>query len=209
MARSRATDIDALVRAAAAAFEARGYRNTTIDDIADASGVSRPTVYKYTRSKQELLNRMVDAVCDDLLEDLDAVVHGPGTAPERVRHLVRLHVRSATELRSFYAILFSEQVELSDQAKQRFHAFSHQQSVDLRGLLDECAALASAAPRGLDTQIAANLVLSMLTTLYRWYDPDGPVGREALERQILLVLEGVLPPAADRADEAAAAGATG
>ena len=193
MARSRATDIDALVHAAAAVFESRGYRNTTIDDIADAAGVSRPTVYKYTRSKQELLNRMVDAVCDDLLEDFESIVDGPGSAVERMHELVGLHVRSAIELRSFYAILFSEQVELSDQAKQRFHAFSQQQSMGLRALLDDCIALGPPERHGLDTHIAANLVLSMLTTLYRWYDADGPVGREALEAQILLVLEGVLP----------------
>ena len=199
VARSRATDIDALVRAAAAVFESQGYRNTTIDDIADAARVSRPTVYKYTRSKQELLNRMVDAISDDLLEDLEAVVSGRGTAPERLRELVHLHVRSALELRSFYAIIFSEQVELSEDAQQRFHAFSHQQSVSLRGLLDECAALTPHRSGGLDTQIAANLVLSMLTTLYRWYDADGPVGSDALEQQIMLVLEGLLPPSEDSA----------
>ncbi len=204
MARSRATDIDALVRAAAAVFESQGYRNTTIDDIADAAGVSRPTVYKYTRSKQELLDRMVDAVCDHLLVDIDAIVHGPGSAPDRLGELVRVHVRSATELRSFYAILFSEQVELSDGARERFRAFSHQQAVGLRALLEECVALAPAASRALDTQLAANLVLSMLTTLYRWYDADGPVGREALEQQILLVLEGVLPPHRDTTDEVVA-----
>ena len=193
MARSRATDIDALVHAAAAVFESRGYRNTTIDDIADAARVSRPTVYKYTRSKQELLNRMVDAVCDELLEDVEAIIDGAGPAVERMRELIGLHVRSAIELRSFYAILFSEQVELSDQAKQRFHAFSQQQSDGLRGLLDECIAAGPPQRSGLDTHIAANLVLSMLTSLYRWYDADGPVGRDALEAQILLVLEGVVP----------------
>jgi len=206
LARSRATNIDALVRAAAAVFESRGYRNTTIDDIADAAGVSRPTVYKYTRSKQELLDRMVDAVCNDLLAEVDAVVRGPGTAKQRMHDLVRIHVRSATDLRSFYAILFSEQVELSDHAKQRFQAFSHQQAADLCQLLDESAACTPAA-RDLDTHIAANLVLSMLTTLYRWYDADGAVGREELEEQILLVLEGVLPSGVDRVDEVVTASA--
>src|ERR1700733_3431741 len=108
MARSRATDNEALVRAAAVAFESRGYVNTTIDDIADAAGVSRPTVYKYTSSKRALLDRMVDAVCDDLAAGLAEVHSAREPAPERLRRLVRMHVASATKLRSFYAILFSE-----------------------------------------------------------------------------------------------------
>ena len=38
MARSPATDSAALVNAAAAVFKSKGYRNATIDDIADAAG---------------------------------------------------------------------------------------------------------------------------------------------------------------------------
>lgn len=62
MARERATDTTALVAAAAETFHRKGYRNSTIDDIAEAAGISRPTVYKYTRSKQHLLDLMVDEV---------------------------------------------------------------------------------------------------------------------------------------------------
>lgn len=47
MARSRATDNETLLRAAAEVFESKGYSNATIDDIAEAAGISRPTVYKY------------------------------------------------------------------------------------------------------------------------------------------------------------------
>lgn len=196
MARSRATDNEALVRAAAVAFESRGYGNTTIDDIADAAGVSRPTVYKYTSSKRALLDRMVDTVCDDLAAGLAAVHSAREPAPERLRRLVRMHVTSAIKLRSFYKILFSEQAELSDYARERFHRFSHQTAVDTRALIEECLSLRPSRQPLIDTGIAANLVLSMLTTLYRWYDPDGKVGPDALADQILALLEGILPPSA-------------
>ncbi|WP_354697766.1 hypothetical protein DSM112329_03406 [Paraconexibacter sp. AEG42_29] len=195
MARSRATDNEALVRAAAAVFESRGYRNTTIDDIADAAGVSRPTVYKYTSSKRALLDRVVDTVCEDLADDLAALHRGSGPAPERLRQLVQLHVTSAIKLRTFYTILFSEQAELSDEARARFHVFSHQTAVDMQALIGECLALRPAGQAPVDTRIAANLVLSMLTSLYRWYDPDGEVSPEALVDEIVGVLAGIVPRA--------------
>jgi AcrR family transcriptional regulator len=43
MARERATDTQALVSAAAKTFREKGYRSSTIDDIALAAGISRPT----------------------------------------------------------------------------------------------------------------------------------------------------------------------
>ncbi|MGB5103654.1 MAG: helix-turn-helix domain-containing protein, partial [Steroidobacteraceae bacterium] len=46
---------DAVVRAAAQAFNARGYHNTSLDDIAAALGVSKPTVYYYVENKEQLL----------------------------------------------------------------------------------------------------------------------------------------------------------
>jgi AcrR family transcriptional regulator len=196
MARSRSTNRAALVEAAAGVFESKGYRNTTIDDIADAAGVSRPTVYKYTSSKRALLDSLVDAVCDELEQRLDAVMGGASVpAPERVREVVAMHIDSAVERRSFYAIVFSEQVELSEQARSRFHRFSHKMALDFQRLLQECLAVrppVTATP--IDTLIAANLVLSMLTSLYRWYDPGGRTSPAQLAEQVLAVLSGVVPP---------------
>lgn len=193
MARSRATDSDALISAAAAVFEAKGYRNTTIDDIAEAAGISRPTVYKYTQSKQALLDSMVDTVLDSLTVQLRELLAATDPPAEKLRRMVDVHIDTAIEMRAFYVILFSEQNELSAAARKRFHAFSHTVATDFQGLLDECVAARPELAGSLDTWIAANLILSMLTTVYRWYDPNGPTHPDELRTQILLVLGALLP----------------
>jgi AcrR family transcriptional regulator len=48
---------DAVLRAAASAFNRRGYANTSLEDIAASLGVSKPTLYQYFNSKQEILYR--------------------------------------------------------------------------------------------------------------------------------------------------------
>ena len=48
---------EAVLRAAASAFNRRGYANTSLDDIAAMLGVSKPTLYQYFGSKQEILYR--------------------------------------------------------------------------------------------------------------------------------------------------------
>ena len=197
MGRSRATDNAALVIAAADVFEAKGYRNATIDDIALAAGVSRPTVYKYTPSKVALLDSMVDAICADLQGRLDAVL-APGDAPaDRLRRFIDLHVDAATKMHSFYAIVFSEQSELSPRARTRFREFARRAAADFQRLLDECVADLGPAAPAIDTWIASNLVLSMLTTLYRWYDPSGPVAPARIGAEILALIGAVVPPGRD------------
>ncbi|GHF83255.1 hypothetical protein FHX82_006488 [Amycolatopsis bartoniae] len=63
---------------------------------------------------------------------------------------------------------------------------------EFQALLDESLA-AQREPPPIDTHVAANLVLSMLTTVYRWHEPGGPVTPEQLTEQIALLLKGLLP----------------
>lgn len=189
MARGRATDTTALVAAAAEAFRRKGYRNATIDDIAEAAGISRPTVYKYTRSKQHLLDLMVDEVTGDMTRQLKDVMDSGEPAQTRLRRMISTHIESATSQRTFYAIVFSEEVELSDAGRESFRSWAHARTQDFRVLVEEC--LPPDSP--LDPTVVANLVLSMLSTLFRWYDPDGPVGPDELSRQIEQLLGTLLP----------------
>jgi AcrR family transcriptional regulator len=193
VARSPATDSAALTKAAAEVFKSKGYHNATIDDIADAAGVSRPTVYKYTQSKRALLDSMVDAVLDAISARLHKALATADPPADKLRRLITIHVETATSMQTFYGILFSEETELSDEARARFHSFSHAVATDFQALLNDCIA-AGAAARGVDTWIAANLVLSMLTSLYRWYDPTGPTTPQQLELQIAAALGALMPP---------------
>ena len=53
--RSRDSKREAVIRAAARAFNARGYHNTSIDEIAAALNVTKPTIYYYVANKEQLL----------------------------------------------------------------------------------------------------------------------------------------------------------
>src|SRR5277367_3342176 len=56
-----------LVAVALELFAERGYRPTTMDDIAEAAGVTKPLLYQHFSSKRALYLELVDAVSDELL----------------------------------------------------------------------------------------------------------------------------------------------
>jgi AcrR family transcriptional regulator len=192
MARGPATDTSALVVAAAEAFRDKGYHKATIDDIAEAAGISRARVYKYTKSKQQLLDLMVDEVTADLSRRTQLTLQSTDDPIERLRRVVENHVAAATANRTFYAIVFSEEVEISDSGRQQFRIWARGVTDEFETLISECLR-AQPNPPVLDTSIAANLVLSMLTSLYRWYDPAGGVGPSQLVDEILALLSRLVP----------------
>jgi AcrR family transcriptional regulator len=55
-------------------FAQRGYRATTMDDIAEAAGVTKPLLYQHFSSKRALYLELVDSVAQDLLEAIQRAV---------------------------------------------------------------------------------------------------------------------------------------
>jgi AcrR family transcriptional regulator len=61
-------------------FAERGYRATTMDDVAEAAGVTKPLLYQHFSSKRALYLELVDSVAHDLLTavgDATASADGP------------------------------------------------------------------------------------------------------------------------------------
>ena len=55
-------------------FAQRGYRATTMDDIAEAAGVTKPLLYQHFSSKRALYLELVDSIARDLLEAIEQAV---------------------------------------------------------------------------------------------------------------------------------------
>jgi AcrR family transcriptional regulator len=63
-----------LVEVALELFAHRGYRATTMDDIAEAAGVTKPLLYQHFSSKRALYLELVDAIAHDLLRAIERAV---------------------------------------------------------------------------------------------------------------------------------------
>lgn len=197
MARARATDETALIRAAGQVFRDKGYHNATIDDIAEAAHISRPTVYAYAESKRWILDRLVDQLLDEVDARLEADSQAGATPLEHLRAVIGTYVSLAVDNRALYPVLLTEETDLSPKMRKRYRLWAHRNTNFFRNVLEDCLSDGTHEAR-LDSTIAANLIVSMLTSIYRWYDPKGPLTPEQLTDQIFLLISGVLkqPPSA-------------
>ncbi|MEV0780326.1 TetR/AcrR family transcriptional regulator [Streptomyces sp. NPDC050433] len=71
-----------MMDAAVATFGQRGYRAASMDEIAELAGVSKPLVYLYLNSKEELFTACIRREADALLMAVRASVVEPGLAPD-------------------------------------------------------------------------------------------------------------------------------
>src|SRR5438445_4690204 len=85
-----------LTRAAARLFAEKGYRGTSIGDVAEALGVQKGSVYAHIESKADLLWEVARDGAAAFHTALDAVPED-GPIVERIRAALRAHLRVVAE----------------------------------------------------------------------------------------------------------------
>ena len=78
----------ALLRAATLALRARAPEALSMDDIAEAAGVGKATLYRYFASKQALLRACLAALVEELGARIEAAEQARADPPERLRMIV-------------------------------------------------------------------------------------------------------------------------
>src|SRR6202046_5379155 len=105
-----------LVAVALELFAQRGYRATTMDDIAEAAGVTKPLLYQHFSSKRALYLELVDSIAQDLLAAIGRAVmqaEGPRQQVELgFAAYFRLVVSREAEFRLLYGRDHADDLEL-------------------------------------------------------------------------------------------------
>jgi AcrR family transcriptional regulator len=97
-------------------FAHRGYRATTMDDIAEAAGVTKPLLYQHFSSKRALYLELVDSIAKDVLTAIGSAVlqaEGPRQQVELgFAAYFRLVVSHEAEFRLLYGRDHADDFEL-------------------------------------------------------------------------------------------------
>ena len=87
-------------------FAGRGYESTTMDEIAEAAGVTKPLLYQHFSSKRALYRELVGSVAEELLAEIGtATARAPGPREQVEDGLVayfRMLVTHQTAFRLLY-----------------------------------------------------------------------------------------------------------
>lgn len=188
-----------LLAAATRLFRARGFHATSMQDLAEALGMNRGSLYHYIASKDDLLWRVFCRAFDLLEARVVPVLDSDALPPERLRLAIREHLRVAADHADELSLI---QIELRSLAPER-----RAEMIARRDAYEACwraaitAGVADGSLRPVDVRIAGIGILSVSNWFTQWFRPDGPLTVDMVAEQFCdLILDGLLP----RADAAEA-----
>ncbi|WP_018331212.1 TetR/AcrR family transcriptional regulator [Actinomycetospora chiangmaiensis] len=180
-----------ILAAAVGVFSRRGYRATSMNDVAAGVGLSKPTLYHYVATKQDLLVQIYEQVLDESLASARAIVASAPTPLDAVRALIVERVAYTCEHRDLLKICFEEESELPPELArpilERRRAF---EAVVLEAV--EAHLAASGAELAMSPKVYVNTCLGAANWAYKWFHADGPLTPRALGQQVAAVQLAVL-----------------
>jgi AcrR family transcriptional regulator len=162
-----------VVRHAARLFDSQGYRATSMQDIADAVGLRKPSLYHYFSSKDEILHRIHDEFIELLIgrheQRVQLGMSSKALLLEAMGDIIELMETHPGYVRVF----FEAHRELPpDQMLEIVEKRTRYQE-----LITEVFASGTreGVLRTTSPALAAQGLFGMCTWAYQWYNPAGPL----------------------------------
>ncbi len=193
-ARSQATE-QRIHRAAAEIFRQKGYASTSLQDIADAVGMLKSSLYYYIDGKEDLLFAISQHIMGIGRANLERSLHREGTAEERIVGFLTDHVTSFAEAIDWQRVFHAEYHELSGDRYEEVLRRRGDYEQHLCDLIDRSRVAGNVCP-DLDTWLMMTMIFSMLNSIYNWYRPGGRLSLAAVTRNCTQATLGALacPP---------------
>ena len=187
MQRKRASRETAILRAAADTFSERGYRATTLDDLAAAAGISRATFYSYFPSKDELLRRMYQQVTSSTQAAIERIAAEDIPVPEKLRRIIRYQVTYLAAHKPLVQVFFSELFSLPPAMGRSVTRANRAYSEVIERVVAEGVRTGELIP--LDPKRFTYALVGMCNWMYRWYRPEGKWTPDVIAEEFIRVLE--------------------
>lgn len=196
--RERREKREAVLHAAVRSFNEKGFHATSLDDVASALNVTKPTIYHYFASKDEILFECVRRGLDSIRRAAEAVESEGGGGLERLRRLMRDYAVVMTQDFGMCVTRTADH-ELSGESRAKFRALKREIDQTVRRVVEQGMADGSIA-RG-DPRLVTFTLSGALNWIARWYDPDGRIGAgDIADAAVATLVDGLAPrsPQGDR-----------
>lgn len=191
----RPTRRSLIVDRAADVFFEKGYDGASIQDVADAVGILKGSLYHHIDSKQDLLLDIVRQVQEGLLSVVLSLEQD--TQPtERLRGMIVGHVGFIERHRTKVGVcsrdlraLGPDRLQVVEADQQRYEQVFFDLIVDAQGRNEFRA--------DLDAEVATKGVLGMLSLVPAWFDAQGRLSAQQVGEHLATLVLGGLARRAD------------
>ncbi|WP_160148718.1 TetR/AcrR family transcriptional regulator [Amycolatopsis alkalitolerans] len=159
-----------LLDRAAALFAERGFEGTTLKDIAEAIGITRPSLYHYIKSKDDLLGMLVAGLTETAAAELAEMEASDLSWSERLSRAVRSVTLRICAHPSRFRLLDRSEHILPESFQRRHQAGKREILTHLSAIIDGGVKSGEFWPT--DVRVAAFSILGSCNWVAWWFRPD-------------------------------------
>jgi len=173
-----------IVAAATEIFAERGYDATSLQDIADRTGILKGSIYHYIRAKSDLLAHIVHEAHKMGLSQVRPIARGAARPSDKLVGMIKAHVRFVCDNPQRTAVFANDRKRLKPE--QRRAVLGNERAY--RDLFEDVIAAGCADGTfdpGLSVRLSALHLLAALNALHRWWQPGGAITSEQIADHIV------------------------
>jgi AcrR family transcriptional regulator len=181
-----------LLAIAASLFATKGYRNTTVRDIADAAGILSGSLYHHFDSKESMVDEILKTFQDELFGRYDEILASEADARSRFEEAVRASVEAIDEHPHEVAIFQNEADHLSQTERFAYLAERKNQSREVWMTLLRDGVSEGQLRDDLDLDLVYRFVRDTVWVAVRWYRPGGALTHgDVADQYLSIILDGI------------------
>jgi AcrR family transcriptional regulator len=184
-----------LLAIAAKLFAEKGFRNTTVRDIADAAGILSGSLYHHFDSKESMVDEILSTFQEELFGQYDAILAASSADLEplaKLEQAVLVSFDAIDKHRSEVAIYQNDAAYLLTFERFAYLGERNQQSREVWLTLLKNGVDAGVLRDDLDLELTYRFIRDTIWVAVSWYRPGGRRTHTEIARQYLtILLEGI------------------
>ena len=169
-------------------FLEKGFRETSMREIADAAGMGKSTLYDYFKSKDEILLWGVEDQIMDLNTRAQEIINQSAPAMERLQEIMKHHLEYLLASKELYFKLSFEVQRLALESQQRIQVKRHAYQDLIRRLIDD--GIQEGTFRPVNSLLVSRTLITALTPAVYTTRPTG-TPQEMLNEAFDIIMKGI------------------
>jgi len=162
---------DQILRTATRIFCEKTYHGTTLQDIADAVGMLKGSLYYYITSKEKLLTDIILDAAHTLNKDLERVERANLPPTARLKQIIQEHIKFNTMYRESGTLFLTDRNAISSlEMNELMEIFDRRDKLIVRTLNE---AVEMGIYRPVDIRVTALAIAGLCNSTLFWYQPSG------------------------------------
>ncbi len=180
-----------ILQEAAKLFRKKGFKGTSLQQIAQAVGMESPSLYNHIKSKQELLSILLMDNARQFDQRIQEIHDANLSALDKIDRIISLHVELTVQNPDAMSLMLNEWTHLDDQDKLEYARLRDQYEAQFKDILQ--VSMNAGEVVKMDVNFMMFMILSTLRSLYAWCAKYKDYNRLELESYLKQgVLKGIL-----------------